>query len=49
MTWREWSLKASAEGRAWVKLLAPIAAAVAGWHLPQPKWAKKKVISKEQG
>lgn len=42
MSWQDFALKASAEGRAWAMLFIPILTAFAtGLHLPQPGYMKK--------
>jgi hypothetical protein len=38
MSFQEFVLKLSAEGREWFSLLAPI---IAAWHLPAPKYMAK--------
>jgi hypothetical protein len=49
MSWQDFVLKLSAEGRAWFQMLIPIiSAAIAGWVSPQPRFTKTPQ-SKEEG
>jgi hypothetical protein len=39
VTWKDFLLKMSSEGREWAKLILPV---VLAWHCPQPPWISKK-------
>lgn len=45
MTNKEFILKLLEEGKGYLKMLLPF---IVGWHMPQPKWLKKKT-NKEEG